>query len=151
MRAITGMTNLSQIKHTNQACGPVNNVLYSALTSGFLESNYRSPGEKIIYKWEQLVQRIQGKATSVSILTLTDTMFSVHRCYNSRYKIYFVNENLSVTVIGTCKKSLDYPSVFGTGPIWKNIKAFLSVRSAVKLCIVRLEIYQVIVGRKWSH
>ena len=53
---------------------------------------------------------------------MPDTVFAADRGYNSKETISFTNERLGATGIGTHKRSLDYPFVFGNGPITKRHK-----------------------------
>ena len=62
-RAVTALTNLSQVNNPQKALGPLNNAVCSALTSAFIASYYSRQGEKIIHIWEKLTQMIKGAAT----------------------------------------------------------------------------------------
>ena len=53
---------------------------------------------------------------------MPDAVFATDRGYNSKETISFINERLGATGIGTHKRSLDYPFVFGNGPINKRHK-----------------------------
>ena len=124
-RAVTQLTNLAQVNNPKKALGPVNNAVCSALTSAFIASHYTRPGEKLIHIWERLVQLIQGAATPGSLTPMTDAVFAADRGYNSTETIQLINERLGATAIGSHKRSLDYPFVFGDGPISKKHKGMI--------------------------
>ena len=121
-RAVTEFTNLSQVNNPKKALGPVNNAMCSALTSVFLASHYSRPKEQVIHIWQGLVQLIQGVPTVGAIQPMVDAVFAADRGYNSKETIDFINEKLGATGLGTHKRSLDYPFVFGDGPITKRHK-----------------------------
>ena len=124
-RAVTQVTNLAQVNNPKKALGLVNNAVCSALTSAFIASHYTPPGEKLIHIWERLVQLIQGAASPGSLTPMTDAVFAADRSYNSTETIQLINERLGATAIGTRKRSLDYPFVFGDGPISKTHKGMI--------------------------
>jgi len=121
-RAVSIFTNLSQINNPKKALGPVNNAICSSLNPSFLASHYSRPREERVHVWERLVQLIQGVPTRGAIAPMTDAVFAADRGYNAKETITFLNERLCATGLGTHKRSLDYPFVFGEGPISKKHK-----------------------------
>ena len=53
---------------------------------------------------------------------MADAVFAADRGYNSRETISFLNKTLGATGIGTHKRSLDFPFVFGDGAVLKRHK-----------------------------
>lgn len=68
------------------------------------------------------MQLIQVAATPGSLRPMTDAMFAADRGYNAMETINFSNESLGATDIGTQMRSLDFPFVFGEGPIRRRHK-----------------------------
>eukprot|EP00178_Gracilaria_changii_P016681 TRINITY_DN479_c3_g1_i11.p1 TRINITY_DN479_c3_g1~~TRINITY_DN479_c3_g1_i11.p1 ORF type:complete len:1373 (+),score=138.00 TRINITY_DN479_c3_g1_i11:3191-7309(+) len=124
-RAVAEFTTLSHVNNPQKALGPVNNALCSALTSTFLASHYSRVGEKLIDVWQRLVQLVQGTATPGSIMPMTDAVFAADRGYNSQETVNFVTDRLGATGIGTHKRSLDYPFVFGEGKVRNRHKGMV--------------------------
>ena len=138
-RSVVHLTNLSQVNNPKKALGPVNNAACSALTHALLASHYTRSNEKIIDIWQRLVMLIQGVPTPGSIRPMVDSLFAADRGYNEVGTIRFLNETLAASCIGTHKRSLSFPFVFGDGAIRKRHKGMVisergcrAVYSAVK-------------------
>lgn len=138
-RAVVHVTNLSHINNPKKALGPVNNAVCSALTHAFIASHYIKSNEKVTDVWNRLVQLLQGVPTVCALRPKVDYLFAANRGYNEVETIQFLNENLFCTSIGTHKRFLSFPFVFGNGPIRKRHKGMvvaetgcLSLYSATK-------------------
>ena len=121
-RAVTQYTNLQQLNNPSKALGPVSNALCSALNPWILACHYSRPREKLVDVWERLVRLVQGAPTRGAIAPMADAIFAADRGYNVKETISFINETLGATGLGTHKRSLDFPYVFGNGPIAKRHK-----------------------------
>ena len=97
--------------------GPVGNALCSALHPVFFGCHFTGVGEKLLHIWQRLIQLLQGAATSGSLRPMTDANIAADRGYNSREVLAFLSKDLGVSVIGTHKRDLTYPFVFGDGAI----------------------------------
>ena len=65
---------------------------------------------------------VQGAPTRGAIAPIPDAIFAADRGYNVKETISFINEIIGAPGLGTHKRALDFPHVFGNGPIAKRHK-----------------------------
>ena len=70
-----------------------------------------------MHTWERLAQLLQGVSTTGALRPMPDVIFAADRGYNSKQTIHFVSEVPGASFLGTQKRDLWYPYVFGDGPI----------------------------------
>ena len=121
-RTVTTLTNLRSINNPKKALGPVCNAACSALLSFFLAGHHSRPHENLSDTWVRINQLIQNKPTLGSLEPLPNVVFAADRGYNVGETIKLVSEVLNADLIGTHKRSLDFPFVFGEGPIRRRHK-----------------------------
>ena len=97
----------------------------SALAPVILACHHSRPAESLMNKWARLVQIIQGNPTEGSLKPMDDAIFASDRGYNAKETIRFLCEKLKASAIGTHKRSLDFPFVFGEGNISKKHKGMV--------------------------
>lgn len=65
-------------------------------------------------------------------MTRADAVFAADRAYNGQKSIKLVNETLGGTGIGTHKRSLDFPFMFGESTLTKKHKYFKVAEKGTK-------------------
>ena len=121
-RDVLALTALAQTNNPKKGLGVVNNALCSALTSLFLVAHHSRPGETLTDVWSHIVQLLQGVPTIGAVKEMPDAIFASDRGYNGTRIMQLINERLGATSLGTHKRTLDYPFVFGHGRISKRHK-----------------------------
>ena len=113
-RAVTELTYLQQHKNPKKGLG---NALCSALNPFFIACHFTRSGEKLLHTLERLMQLLQGASTTGALRRMLDAIVVADRGYNSKESIAFVSNVLGASLIGTHKRDLWFPYVFGDGPI----------------------------------
>ena len=124
-RAVTELTYLRQLNNPKKGLGPVGNALCSALNPFFLACHFTRCGEKVLHTWERLAQLLQGVSTTGALRPLPDAIFPADRGYNSKESIEFVSGVLGASILGTHRRDMWYPYVFGDGPISRRHKGMV--------------------------
>ena len=124
-RAVTHLSFLQRHNNPKKGLGPVGNTLGSALTSTFFACHFTWCGEKLVHIWERLVQLLQGASTTGALRPMAEAIFAADRGYNSKQTLQFDGDVLGASIIGTHKRDLTYPYVFGSGPITKRAKGMV--------------------------
>ena len=105
--------------------GPVCNAMCSALASFYIAGHYSRPNEQLIDTWTRLALLPHGAPTQGAFIPMADAIFAADRGYNCKQSIEFVSNKLGSSCFGTHKRSLDFPFVFGEGPIRKRHKGMV--------------------------
>ena len=116
-RAVINLTYLQQHNNPKKGLGPVSNALCSALNPLYIACHFTRHGENLRHIWERLAQLVQGASTSGALRPMPEAVFAADRGYNSKETIEFVGGTLGASLLGTHKRDLWYPYVFGDGPI----------------------------------
>ena len=116
-RSVVELKYLQQHNNPKKGLGPVGNALCSALNPFFIASHFTRTGEKLLHTWERLVQMVQGASTTGALRPMPNAIFAADRGYNSKETISFLSDKLGASLLGTHKRDLWYPFVFGEGPI----------------------------------
>ena len=124
-RAVSQLSFLQQHKNPKKGLGPVENTLGSALIPFFYACYFTRCVEKLVHTWEHLVQLLQGASTTGALRPMAEANFAADRGYNSKETIKFVCTTLSPTILGTHKRDLTYPYVFGSGPISRRSRGMV--------------------------
>ena len=124
-RSVLNLTYLQQHNNPKKGLGPVGNALCSALNPLFLAVHFTRHGEKVRHTWERLTQLLQGASTNGALLPMPEAIFAADRGYNSKDTIQFVGGTLGASLIGTHKRDMWYPYVFGDGRITVRHKGVL--------------------------
>lgn len=119
-RAVVELSYLRQHNNPKKGLGPVGNALCSALNPFFIACHFTRTEEKLLHTWERLVQLLQGSSTTGALRPMPDAIFAADRGYNSKDTISFLSDVLGASLIGTHKRDLWNPYVFGDGPISKK-------------------------------
>ena len=140
-RDVLTLTALSQTNNPKKGLGVINNALCSALTSLLIVAHHSRPGESLVDIWSHIIELLQGVPTTGALKQMPNAIFASDRGYNGRGIMELLNERLGAMSLGTHKRSLDYPFIFGDGRINKrhkgrriSEKGCRSAYAAVKKC-----------------
>ncbi|CDF34053.1 unnamed protein product [Chondrus crispus] len=124
-RAVSSLSFLQQHNNPKKGLGPVGNTLGSALTSVFFACQFTRRGEKLLHTWERLAQLLQGASITGALKPMADAIFAADRGYNTKETLNFVSKTLGASLLGTHKRDMTYPFVFGSGAITRRSKGMV--------------------------
>lgn len=120
---------LQQHNNPKKRLCPVRNTLCFTLNPFFYACHFTRTCEKLLHVWELLVKLVQGASTPRALRPIPNAIFDADRGYNSKETIAFLSDDLGASLLGTHKRDLWYPFVFGDGPIsWRHRRMDVSER-----------------------